>query len=181
MTEEDIKRIEKKVDLLYKILLNLEVESVGYPYDFKYMSQFYEDLIPLFNLSPSEDLIKIPDDQEVKKSKESLKKELEKLQKDYDEGNYIAKEKGNLEEKIDNIHDKLDGLSTITEIQEEAVEVNQKVKNILVLQSLKSKFGLTRKYPYILNISSDLLKYLHSADLTLQAAGPVNIQFISTD
>jgi len=181
MSEEDIKRIEKKVDLLYKILLDLEVDSVGHPYNYTYISNFFDDLIPLFNLSANKNIIKIPNEQEVKKSEDNLKDELEKLKRDYNEGNYIAKEKGKLEVEMEKIQDKIEELSNITRHRKDVVNLNEDINKVLLFQSLKNRFGLKQKYPYTLVISNDLLKFLHSVDLKILFEGDVDIRLISTD
>ncbi len=72
MNEKDINRIEKKVDLIFKILLELSVEYIGRPYDFEYLKRFKNEIITVFDLPIAEqkkleDIIKFPDQKDIEK------------------------------------------------------------------------------------------------------------------
>ncbi len=74
MNQVDIIRIEKKVDLLYKILIELEAsETFEHSIDEEnFFYKFINELIPLFNLSAEKEIIKVPnqDDKDVREFKE---------------------------------------------------------------------------------------------------------------
>lgn len=112
MSEEDIalivkniNRIEKKVDLLYKILLELYIGDVGHPYNQEYINNFMDELIPLFGLSAVEVDLDIPSIQKetMQELKNKLETELSRLKKIYESGNFLAKEENTIKDKISDI------------------------------------------------------------------------------
>jgi len=115
MSEEDIKRIEKKVDLLYKILLESDVvgyvDYLGHPYNQKYgINKFMDELIPLFGLSAVEADLDIPPilKETLKELKSKLETELSRLQNIYKSGNFLAKDEDIIKNKIADITDYLE-------------------------------------------------------------------------
>lgn len=51
MIENDIERIERKVDLFLKILLGLKIRRIGHLYNRKYIGDYIEELVVVYNLS----------------------------------------------------------------------------------------------------------------------------------
>jgi len=106
MSEENIKRIEKKVDLLYKILLELHIDYDfgGQPYNQDYINSFMDELIPLFGLSVEEiEIERLPTQKEINELKSGLETELNRLKRIYESGNFLAKEENKIKNKIEEI------------------------------------------------------------------------------
>jgi len=104
MTEEDIKRIEKKVDLLYEIILSLDVDNYHHLNNEETINRVMDDLIPLFSLSAEkEEIGKIPTKEETKEWESKLKTELSRLKKIYESGDFLAKDEDKIKKKIGNI------------------------------------------------------------------------------
>ena len=150
MKEEDIKRIEKKVDLLYKILLELNISDVGHPYDQTYINKFMDELVLLFGLSVKKGKIK-PEDptpEELIEATNDYKNELEQLEKDYEEGDYLAKEKNGITTKISDLKEKIKGLPNILHSREKIVGIYQEIYEIDLFWDLRKKLGLTKVQGY---------------------------------
>ena len=95
LSEEDLKRIEKKVDLLYKYMFELGEEN-DIPIAFR---GFLDEIIPLFKLSvKKEEFIKIEG-----RPQDIIKRELENLENSFNQGNYLAKDKKKIQIKIDDL------------------------------------------------------------------------------
>lgn len=152
MTEENIKRIEKKVDLVFKILLELDVDYVGHPYDQKYINKFMDELIPLFGLSATQiDIDQTSFQIETLQELESkLKTELSRLEKIYESGDFLAKDKDKIRNKIKEITRYLrdwhtggiDREDSILSLREGVIsDYNDIIKTSLFLD-LKKKLGL---------------------------------------
>ena len=110
MSEEDIalvvkiKRIEKKVDLLYEIILSLDVDDYHYLNTKEIINLVMDDLIPLFSLSAEkEEIGKIPTKEETKEWESKLKTELSRLKKIYESGDFLAKDEDKIKKKIGKI------------------------------------------------------------------------------
>ena len=111
MSEEDItlivkniKRIEKKVDLLYGIILSLDVDNYHHLNNDEIINHVMDDLIPLFSLSAEkEEIGKIPTKEETKEWESKLKTELSRLKKIYESGDFLAKDEDKIKKKIGNI------------------------------------------------------------------------------
>jgi len=111
MSEEDItlivkniKRIEKKVDLLYEIILSLDVDNYYQLNNEKIINLRMDDLIPLFSLSAEkEEIGKIPTKEETKEWESKLKTELSRLKRIYESGDFLAKDEDKIKKKIGNI------------------------------------------------------------------------------
>jgi len=152
MTEEDIKRIEKKVDLLFKILLELNIDNVssGHPYNQKYISKFMDELIPLFGLSAEKGKIKpeSPTQEEIKELVNDHKKELEQLEKEYEGGDYLAKEKDEITTKIRDLKEYIEELPKILHSRERIEEIYQQIYEIQLFWDLRKKLGLIKEQSY---------------------------------
>lgn len=159
MSEEDIKRIEKKVDLLYKILLELKVDYIGYPYDQEYINKFIDELIPLFGLSGIEIDIEFTQSETMEELKNKLETELSRLKKVYENGDFLAKDENTIKNKIENITDYLqtwdwdvDESGVVEGILSQKEDIINKSKNIYEISlfvDLKKKLGLLYKQDII--------------------------------
>lgn len=111
MSEEDItlivkniKRIEKKVDLLYGIILSLDVDNYHHLNNDEIINHVMDDLIPLFSLSAEKEEIGIiPTKEETKEWESKLKTELNRLKKIYESGDFLAKDEDKIKKKIGKI------------------------------------------------------------------------------
>jgi len=154
MSEEDIKRIEKKVDLLYKILLELYIDELdGHPYSREYINNFMEELIPLFGLSGVEVKIeKLPTPKEIKELKNRLVSNLSRLKEIYESGNFLAKEEDKIKNKIEEItgylqcwDDDWDSSGVVAGMfksEEEIINKNEQIYERSLFADLKKKLGL---------------------------------------
>ena len=79
--------IEKKIDLLFRIIMGIEVQGIR-PYNENYLSSFMEEIIPLFELDIQE-----PPNPNKKKP---LEQELLTLNELLKSGNYLKKEEDNI-------------------------------------------------------------------------------------
>jgi len=87
MIENDIERIERKVDLFLKILLGLKIRRIGHLYNRKYIGDYIEELVVVYNLSAERDIIdNYPTQKELQNWKTNLNYELIKLKQDYEIG-----------------------------------------------------------------------------------------------
>ncbi|MFW9867552.1 MAG: hypothetical protein ACFFEN_15765 [Candidatus Thorarchaeota archaeon] len=174
---KDLERIEKKIDLLFKILLELYVEDIGHPYDFKYLSKFSDEIAILYDLNMKKETHKIqfPNKGEL----EDKEIELEKIQKEYKEGNYLAKDKENIEEQITQLKEEMKKLKKFSQNREKIEEaitiVNQRVYNIGIYLKLREKLGLPRmpRQSYGLNLTSQYLSEI--LDLSEKGHNPREI------
>ena len=168
MTEEDIKRIEGKVDLLYKILLELSADEYGNFNTHKVINNFMDELIPLFELSAT----KINIDQTsfqietLQELESKLKTELSRLEKIYESGDFLAKDKDKIRSKIGDItyylrdwySNRVERKDSILSLREWVIsDYNDIIKTNLFLD-LKKKLGL----PCESSIIKELIKGLNS-------------------
>ena len=138
MSEEKIKIIEKKVDLLYR--LHLENE----PHMEIDLWHHLDELIPLFNLSIEMEKIKIKGFI-VEKLIEDAKKvqsELDKLKSDREAGNFLAKDKDKMGIMINNYEEKFKVLEGISESYMKVKSSKEVLRNELLKINLKEKLGM---------------------------------------
>ena len=152
---DKLEKIEKKVDLLYKILLELYVDYVGHPYDQKYINNFMDELIPLFGLSAEEIEIEIlPTQKEINELKSRLETELSRLKKVYESGNFLAKDGDKIKDKIANITNYLQEWDVcvdewILAPKEDIISRSEDICKISLFVDLKKKLGLGVGNTYI--------------------------------
>ncbi len=160
MSEEDIKRIEKKVDLLYKILLELYIDDVGHPYDQKYINKFMDELIPSFELSAEKEKIKPkdPTQEGIKELANDYKKELEQLEKEYEKGDYLAKEENEITTKIRDLKRIIKELPEILHTRKRIEDIHQQIYEIHLFWDLRKKLGLVIEKQDILSLTFSTLK-----------------------
>lgn len=154
MSEKNIKRIEKKVDLLYKILLELNVDYVGYPYNQEYINKFMDELIPLFGLSGVEMDIEITQKETMQELESKLKTELSRLKKVYESGNFLAKDGDKIKDKIANITNYLQEWDVyvnerILAPKEDIISRSEDICKRSLFVDLKKKLGLCVGNTYI--------------------------------
>ncbi len=144
MTDIDLERVEKKVDLILKVLLDLNLPDVGYPYDYDYLCNYNEELALLYNLNVAKDKykIQIPAIEEL----EETESKLRNLQEKYKAGNYLAKDKEDIKKQIDKLNIRYSLLCRFQEnrkkIEKALKEVNNDVYNIQTYLELRKKVGL---------------------------------------
>ncbi len=163
MSEENIKRIEKKVDLLYKILLELNIDydfNGGHPYNQDYIYNFMDELIPLFGLSAEEiEIERLPTQKEINELKSRLETKLSRLKNIYENGNFLAKDEDKIKNKIEEITDYLgcwdddwDSSGVVAGMfknQEEITNKNKQICERSLFVDLKKKLGLDVGNAYI--------------------------------
>ncbi len=165
MSVEDIKRIEKKVDLLYRILLSLNIPEVEGPYDQSYMSDFMTELIPLFNLTGDSgierSIIKeIISLEELDEWDRETKEKLAKLEKTYKAKEYMAKDEGEIISKIRSLSKLLSGLTEIRDARNKFIYKLEK--------ELKDDKGDERMIKLFFELQSKVgLKYFHKGKIHL--------------
>lgn len=146
MSEEDIKRFEKKVDLLYKILLELRIPDFGAPYDQSYINTFMDELIPLFGLSAEKEEIKgLFTQEDISKRGMELQNELKKLKKIYENGDFLAKEEETIKNKIEDLTNKLKELSEISALYNKVRDKNKEIYENGLFIDLQRKVGVSEK------------------------------------
>jgi len=146
MSEEDIKRVEDKVNLLYKILLELKEDYLSHPYKRTYILNFIDELIPLFNISAKKEIIKdLPNQGVIDKNIQELLDELEKLEKDYEDGNFLAKDREKLNIEIKNLTDSLSLYKKINNVRKEIEDSNTEIYNIRLFEELKNKLRIEQQ------------------------------------
>jgi len=165
LTEEDIKRIEKKVDLLYKILLELNISydfDSGHPYDRDYINTFMDELIPLFGLSAEyeDEIVKLPTPKELNELKSGLETELSRLKKVYESGDFLAKDEVKIKKKMEEITDYLENwggvwdssgvVAGMIKNREEIMNRNTQIYERTLFVELKRKLGLDVEDTYTL-------------------------------
>ncbi len=149
--EKDIKRIEKKIDVLYKIVSGIEGREVINPIsDVDYL----DELVPLFNLSVNtklfEDYEKVQKlfVVEVKKGKE-LENKLNKLEDDYKTGNFLEKEKDKMRKMVSNQKYKFDALIKMAEHFQREMYDKKRVYGRFLWLNMKKKLGAISSEDYI--------------------------------
>ncbi len=174
MDDHDLLRVEGKIDLLFKILLDLNVDHIGYPYDFKYLSNYEKEIRTLYNLDIKEieHNIKFPS----KKDVEEAQTKLQTLQKNFKEGNYLAKEKKQVEKEIGELEDKLcrfeDFEKNRKAIEEALKKVNTELYYIKTYMELRKKLGLTEKPEVPFSLDNHLGKIAKVIDTSNKGEDP---------
>ena len=159
MSEEDIKRIEEKVDLLYKILLELEVDDIV-PYNEEYINNFMDELIPLFGLSAEEvEIEKLPTPKEINELKSRLETELSRLEKIRDSRDFLTKDEVKIYDKIEDIEDYLECwnndwdssgvVAGMFKIKEDIMYKNTQIYKRNLFIALNKKLGIDIEDAYI--------------------------------
>ncbi|KKK50368.1 hypothetical protein LCGC14_3125730, partial [marine sediment metagenome] len=151
MSEEDIKRIENKVDLLYKYLFELGEED-DVPILFE---EFLDELIPLFNLSSkNEEFIKIEE-----RPQNIIKSELEDLESSFKQGNYLARDERKIQIKIDALKEELEKAKIGQYNKEQLENLNKEIHKTLLYQDFRKKMGSTTEHrAVIFDIDPTLMK-----------------------
>jgi len=151
--EEDIKRIEKKIDVLYKIVCGIEGYDMHNPiYDIDYLNE----LIPLFNLSIETKLFEEYEKikkllvVEFEKAEEVIKK-LDKLENDYRTGNFLEKEKDKIREMVSNQKEKYKALGKMVEHLKRVVYNKKEFRRSFLWLNLREKLGRVLSENYIEN------------------------------
>ena len=150
MSEKNIERIEKKVDLLYKILLELNVDYVGHPYDQEYINRFMSELVPLFGLSGVETDIEITQKETIKELENNLKTELSRLKKIYESGDFLAKDEDKIKNKMGDITSYLQEWDVVVDEwilagKEDLINKSKDLYKKGLFLDLKKKLGLLDK------------------------------------
>ena len=169
MIEEDltvldkhIKRIEKKVDLLYKMHLEKTDDGIG-------LRCFSDELIPLFNISVGTKLfIKLEELMKVVvvefKKAEEVENKLNNLENDYETGNFLANERDKILLMVDNQRKKYKALVKMAEhvkgieydkkrLCEEFLLLNLKEKLVMSLSEndIEHKKRLEEEFKEVIN------------------------------
>ena len=139
MSENNINRIERKVDLLYKFLLDLYVPDIGLPYDMDYLWEFSDEIISVFNLDVKENYLNFDFKgiEELAEKKNKIKSVIDA----FDKGNYLAKEKDALQNEIRLLRTQVDLLEEIDNNREQIKETIKKLNtNVLQKMSMYTAF-----------------------------------------
>ncbi len=135
MSEEDITRIEKKVDLLYRMGLD---ENFSY-------KNYLDEFIPLFNLSVEMEkmvgliIVKV---KEVAEKGEEVVNKLNKLKSDYKAGNVLVKEEERTRTLIYHQEEKQKALLQIVELYNGVKYGEEALREELLMINLKEKVGI---------------------------------------
>jgi len=152
MSEKDMKRIEKKVDLIFKILLELNIDNVdsGYPYNQTYINKFMDELVPLFELSAEKEKIKpeSPTQEEIKELTNDYKGELAQLEKKYEKGDYLAKEENEITTRIEDLKKYIKEIPKIIHSRVRIEKIYQEIYEIRLFWNLRKKLGLIKEQGY---------------------------------
>lgn len=138
MIENDIERIERKVDLFLKILLGLKIRRIGHLYNRKYIGDYIEELVVVYNLSAERDIIdNYPTQKELQNWKTNLNYELIKLKQDYEIGNFLAKEQDMIKIKVKDLGNKLEQISKLSENKRKFEDKNTEIYKIDLFRDLQ--------------------------------------------
>jgi len=147
MIENDVEKIGKKVDLFFKILLGLKIKPVGHLYNRKYIDNYIDELISVYNLSAEKDVIdNYPTQEEIQIWKRKLNNELIKLKQDYGEGNFLAKEQDMIKLRIKYLENKFDQMSKLPKNKEKFDDKNTELYKIDLFKDLQVKLRITEEY-----------------------------------
>ena len=151
MSEEDIKRIEKKIDMLYKIVCGIGGHEVENPIC---DNDYLDELVPLFNFSINTNLIE-KYEKVVKllmiefKKGEEMKNKLDKLENDYKTGNFLEKEKDKMKETVGNQREKYRALNKLAESFQRNRYDKKEFRGKFLWLSMKEKLGVISSEDYI--------------------------------
>lgn len=137
MIENDVERIEKKVDLIFKILLDLKVVDTGY----------IEDLIPVYDLIAKKDTIEnYPTQDEIQDWENKLNDELNRLNQDYKQGNFLSKEKDKIKQRRKYLEEELIRLLKLSNNKLKFDNKSIETYKINLFKDLEDKLGVTGEY-----------------------------------
>ena len=188
MSEEEIKIIGKKVDLLYRILLELKDSDGGHPCRQEYITKFMEELIPLFELSPIEVDIDLTSFQiePIQELEIKLRTELSRLEKIYKSKEFLAKDEYKLMSKRKDItrylrdwHTRgIDPEDSILTLKEWVISSYNDILKTSLFLDLKKKLGLSYESPVIKELierMNDIKKEFKDLFKKLYDLGEANI------
>ena len=151
MSEEDIKRIEKKIDMLYKIVCGIGGYEVINPIcDDDYL----DELVPLLNISIDTNLFE-EYEKVVKllmiefKKGEEMKNKLDKLENDYETGNFLKKEGDKMQKMIRNQNGKYRALNKMAESFQRNINDKKEFRRRFLWLNMKEKLGVISSEDYI--------------------------------
>lgn len=146
MTEKDIERTEKKVDLFFKILLSLKFKHI-HLFHRKFMDGFINELIPVYNLYAEKEVISnFPTQEKIQNWENKLNYELDRSKQDYLNGNFLANEQDIIKMRIKDLGIKLESLSKLSENKEVFDEKSVELHRIGLFMDLQKKLGITEEY-----------------------------------
>ena len=147
MIENDIEKIGKKIDLFFKIILGLKVKPVGYLYNRKYINNYIDELVPVYDLSAKKDVIdNYPTQEEIQCWEKELNNDYIKLKQDYTGGNFLAKEQDRIKLRIKYLENKLDQMSKLSKNKEKFDNKNTELYKIDLFKDLQMKIGIIEEY-----------------------------------
>ena len=150
MIEDDVKRVERKVDLFFKVVLGLKMHIAGHDhnlYSRKYIDKHIADLIPVYDLSSEKDTIEnYPTQETIQTWERKLNTELVRLKTDYKQGNFLAKEKDEIKTNIKNLGNKLDRLLELSNNKLKFESKSIEIHKINLFRDLEKKLGITKEY-----------------------------------
>jgi len=134
---ENEERIEKKIDLLYKLHLESNDEL-----NFR---KHLNELIPLFDLSIEMEEIKIKGfvAEKLIEDEKKIRSELDKLKSDREAGNFLAKDKEKIVEMIYNYEEKYEALKRIAKSYDRIKDHKEALQEELLMINLKEKLGIS--------------------------------------
>jgi len=144
MSEEKIKKLEEKIDLLYKIVCGISGYDMSNPiFDIDYLDK----LVPMFNLSIETKLF--DEMEEVKKlfvvefkKGDEVEDKLNKLVNDYKAGNYLEKERDKTWNVVNDYRRKYKALVKLGECMSMNNYNIKEFRRELLLFNLKEKLGI---------------------------------------
>ncbi len=151
MSEEDIKRIEKKIDMLYKIVCGIGGYEVENPIC---DNDYLDELVPLLNISVDTNLFE-EYEKVVKlsmiefKKGEEMKNKLDKLENDYETGNFLKKEGDKMQKMIRNQNGKYRALNKMAERFQRSIYDKERFRGKFLWLNMKEKLGVISSEDYI--------------------------------
>jgi len=130
-------RIEKKIDLLYKLHLESNDE-----FNFR---KHLNELVPLFDLSIEMEEIKIKGfvAEKLIEDEKKIRSELDKLKSDREAGNFLAKDKDKIAAMIYNYEEKYEALKRIAKSYGGIKYNKETLQEELLMINLKEKLGIS--------------------------------------
>ena len=153
MSEDDIKRIEKKIDVLYKIVSGIGGIEVVNPIS---NDDYLDELVPLFNISIDTNLFE--EYEKVRKllmvefkKGEEVKNKLDKLENDYRTGNFLEKEKDKMREMVSNQSYKYEALNKMAERFERDMNDKKEFRGRFLWLNMREKLGVISPGEYVIH------------------------------
>ena len=166
MSEEDIKRIEKKIDVLYRIVSGIEGLEVINPIS---KIDYLDELVPLFNLSVQTNLFE--EFEKVRKllmvefeKAEEVKSKLDKLENDYRTGNFLEKEKDKMRGMVSNQSYKYKALNKMAEHFQRELYDKKRFRGRFLWLNMRKKLGAILPEDYT----------IHKKELVKEFRGVIN-------